>query len=104
MHHHRQSDVARLWHFRTGRRKNDEIEWRIERSEFDRFKLVGIACEIAEKRAARTHFAAALIRHETREECPVMRSGKRHEMIDALQTAQPLHIVTADEPAHAESD
>ena len=39
-----------------------------------------------------------------REDRAVVRRGKRDEVLDAIESAEPLHIVAAHQPAHAETD
>ena len=91
-------------HHGTTRGNDDEIERRVEAGEFYASELGIVGREFAEERAVASHFRRACAGMQSREDGAVVRGGEGDEVPDVLRAAEPLDVITAHEPAHAEAD
>src|SRR5438132_14183143 len=104
MKRHPDFHVAPDSKLRAALRDDYQIEWRPDRSELNAREHLHITVEIAQKRAAGAHLAAAGIRNQISHHRAVVRHRNCYETFDAIDSAKPLHIIARDQSSHAESD
>src|SRR5947209_5832066 len=86
------------------RGENDKVEGSPEAGKTNAPQLVRIAVEIPEKIALWPHLADSGRIQKIGHRGPLVWSRNRDKAVDAIEPAEALHIIAANEAAHAEAD